>query len=269
MSFSIKGKTCIVTGASHGLGLAIARHFAARGANVMAADTDDKKLAEAFAADAEAEDSRLRYFAGNLRERLAQANLLSATIDAFERVDVLVNAYRMVLPSVPGEPDEDAVEELLQHNLLTALRMTQLVAKRFAKQAEDDEGEGDVGCVINMSSIAARRTHPRMLAYSVSTAALDQMTRSMAVALAPERIRVNAVSFGSVLTTSLNRAVNENEGYREDIIGHTPMGRIAQPNEVAEVVQFLASESAGFITGQIVTMDGGRTLLDPVGAPAH
>ncbi|MBY6154752.1 SDR family oxidoreductase [Vannielia litorea] len=269
MSFSIKGKSCIVTGASHGLGLAIARHFAERGAYVMAADSDDKRLAEALAADAEAEDSRLRYFAGDLRQRLAQANLVSATIDAFDRVDVLVNAYRMVLPSKPGNPDEDAVEELLQQNLLTALRMTQLVSKRFVKQAEGSEDEGGVGCVINMSSIAARRTHPRLLAYSVSTAALDQMTRSMAVALAPDRIRVNAVSFGSVLTTSLNQAMNENEGYREDIVSHTPMGRIAQPSEVAEVVQFLASESAGFITGQVVTMDGGRSLVDPVGAPAH
>ncbi|MCO6384560.1 MAG: SDR family oxidoreductase [Vannielia sp.] len=269
MSFSIKGKTCIVTGASHGLGMAIARHFVARGANVMAADSDDKRLAEAFAADAEAEESRLRYFAGDLRQRLAQANLLSATIDAFERVDVLVNAYRVVLPSVPGEPDKDEVEELLQQNMMTALRLTQLISKRFAKQAGEGEGEGDAGCVVNMSSIAARRTHPRLLAYSVSSAALDQMTRSMAVALAPQRIRVNAVSFGSVLTTSLNKALNENEGYREDIVEHTPLGRIAQPSEVAEVVQFLASESAGFITGQIVTMDGGRSLLDPVGAPAH
>jgi len=269
MSFSIKGKTCIVSGASHGLGLAIARHFAARGANVMAADTHDKRLAEEFGEEADAENSTVRYFAGNLRERLAQANLLSATIDAFDRVDVLVNAYRMVLPSDAMDPDEDAMEELLQQNLLTALRMGQLVAKRFMKQAEGSEGDGDAGCIINMSSIAARRTHPRLLAYSVSTAALDQMTRSLAVALAPERIRVNAVSFGSVLTTSLNKAVNEHEGFREDITEHTPMGRIAQPSEVAEVVQFLASQSAGFITGQIVTMDGGRTLLDPVGAPAH
>lgn len=269
MSFSIKGKTCIVTGASHGLGLAIARHFAAQGANVMAADSDDKRLAEAFRADAEDEDSPVRYFAGDLRQRLAQANLLSATIDAFERVDVLVNAYRTVLLSEPLDPDKDGVSEMLDQNLMTALRMSQLVSKRLIKQAEDSEGNGDLGCIINLSSIAARRTHPRLLAYSVSTAALDQMTRSLAVSLAPERIRVNAVSFGSVLTTSLNKAVNENEGYREDIVEHTPMGRIAQPSEVAEVVQFLASESAGFLTGQIVTMDGGRSLLDPVGAPAH
>ena len=101
MSFSIKGKSCIVTGASHGLGLAIARHFAAHGANVMAADNNDKRLADEFASEAEAEGSRLRYFAGDLRQRLCQANLLSAAIDAFDRVDVLVNAYRVVLPSDP------------------------------------------------------------------------------------------------------------------------------------------------------------------------
>lgn len=270
MSFSIKGKTCIVTGASQGLGLAIARHFADRGANVMAADADDKALAEALGDGQDSETSTLRTFAGDLRERLTQANLLSATLDAFDRVDVLVNAARRVAVSDPLDPDSDAVEELMEQNLLTALRLSQLMARRFVKQAgEDAEGEGDIGCIVNLSSIAARRTRPELMGYSVSTAALDQMTRSLAVALAPRRIRVNALAFGSVLSSSLNRAMRENESFRDEITAHTPLGRIAQPSEVAEVVQFLASDAARFITGQVMTMDGGRTLLDPVNAPAH
>jgi len=269
MSFSIKGKTCIVTGASHGIGRAIARHFADQGANVMAADMDDKALVEEFGEEHDSDSSTIRYFAGDLRQRLTQANLLSATLDAFDRVDVLVNAARMVATSSPLNPDEDAVEDLLEQNLLTSLRMSQLVAKRFIKQAEGVESEGDKGAIINLSSIASRRANPRLLGYSVSTAALEQMTRALAVALAPEHIRVNAVSFASVLSSSLNQALQDNEDYREQITSHTPIGRIAQPSEVADVVQFLASQGAGFITGQVITMDGGRSLLDPVGAPAH
>ena len=268
MSFSIAGKTAIVTGAAHGVGLAIARHFEERGANVMLADMDDDRLtAEVGAVE---ENATIRTFAGDLRERLTLANLLSATIDAFDRVDILVNASRQVLASSPLDPDSDSIEELLQQNLITSLRLSQLVAKRMIKQAEDEEQEeGQVGAIINISSIAARRTHPELLGYSVSTAALDQLTRSLAVALAPKRIRVNSVAFGSLLSTSLKAALKENVEYRANITDHTPIGRIAQAAEVAQAVQFLASEASGFMTGQIMTLDGGRTLLDPVDAPAH
>ena len=95
------------------------------------------------------------------------------------------------------------------------------------------------------------------------------MTRSLAVSLAPHRIRVNAVAVGSVMSASLQGFLKENSEYRAEIEDHTPMARIAAPNELAEAVQFLASDAAAFVTGQIVTVDGGRTLLDAVPSPAH
>ena len=95
------------------------------------------------------------------------------------------------------------------------------------------------------------------------------MTRSLAVALAPERIRVNAVAFGSVMSASLKETLKDNREYRKTIEDITPLGRIAAPNELADAVQYLASDGSAFVTGQVLTVDGGRSLLDPVGAPAH
>ncbi len=266
MSFSIAGKTAIVTGGANGIGLAIGRHFADAGANVMFADMDERRLSDELGE--QADDSNIRYFAGDLREKLTIANLLSATLDAFDQVDILINGARQVIPSDPLDTDDDSVRTLLNQNLMPALRLSQLVAKRFIKQADGDD-ENPAGSIINLSSIAARRTHPDLMAYSVSTAALDQMTRSLAVALAPSRIRVNSIALGSVMSASLQSTLKENRDFRDDIEKHTPLSRIAAPNELVETAQFLASDAAGFMTGQILTIDGGRTLLDPVAAPAH
>lgn len=266
MSFSIAGKTAIVTGAAHGIGLAIGRQFAAKGANVMFADIDEKRLIEELGD--QAEDSNVRYFAGDLREKLTIANLVSACVDAFDQIDILVNGARQVTVSEPLSPEDDSVIELLNQNLMPALRLSQLVARWMIKQSEGQD-EGQAGSIINLSSIAARRTHPDLLAYSVSSAALDQLTRSLAVALAPHRIRVNAIAIGSVMSNSLMNTLKDNREYRQDIEDHTPLNRIASPMELADAVQYLASEGSGFMTGQILTLDGGRTLLDPVAAPAH
>ncbi|MFW2541267.1 SDR family NAD(P)-dependent oxidoreductase [Primorskyibacter sp. 2E107] len=267
MSFSIEGKTAIVTGAANGVGLAIARHFVNKGANVMFADMDETRLVKECGENL-SDESNMQYFVGDLRERLTLANLLSATLDAYDRVDVLVNGSRQMVVSDPLDLDDGSVEQMINQNLMISLRLSQVVAKRMIKQAEGQDS-GPVGAIVNLSSIAARHSHPELLGYSVACAALDQMTRSLAVALAPERIRVNGVGFGSVMSSSLKQTLKEHSEYRRDIEEHTPLGRIAAPSELAETVQFLASDAAGFMTGQVMTVDGGRTLLDPVAAPAH
>ncbi|WP_116085286.1 SDR family NAD(P)-dependent oxidoreductase [Tropicimonas sp. IMCC34011] len=271
MTFSIRGKTAIVTGAANGIGLAIARHFVSAGANVMFADMDDAGLSQEVS-DMRGDDDEAtaRAFTGDLRERLTVANLLSATLDSFDRIDILVNASRQVVHSEALDADSDAVEMSLQQNLIPALRLSQQVAKRMIKQAEEDGNESHaIGSIVNLSSIAAQRTRRNLMGYSISCAALDQMTRSLAVELAPHRIRVNALAVGSVLSASLKGALKDNNAFRNDIREHTPMARIAKPGELAESAQFLASDGSAFITGQILTVDGGRTLLDAVTATAH
>jgi 7-alpha-hydroxysteroid dehydrogenase len=252
MPFSIRGKTAIVTGAAHGVGLAIARHFVEQGARVVMVDMDEEAL-DREAGQIAGEDKSARLFAGDLRQRLTITNLLSLTVEAFDRIDILVNASRQVMLTDPLDPEDNSVEELLEQNLMTALRLSQATAKRMIRQADsDDASEGPVGSIVNISSIAARRTRPDLLAYSVSAAASDQMTRSLAVALAPKRIRVNAVAYGSVMSGHLRGILRQDDGLRQEIVTHTPLGRIASPAEVTDAVQYLAS-----------------TLIDPAGVSAH
>ncbi|MEM9754569.1 MAG: SDR family oxidoreductase [Pseudomonadota bacterium] len=269
MGLSIQGKTAIVTGAANGVGLAVARHFVEAGANVMFTDRDETKLANECGDNGQ-EAGQRRYFAGDLREKLTVANLLSATIDAFDQVDILINASRQIDTTDPLDPQDCTVQTMLDQNMFTALRLSQAVANRMIQQTESDgREEGPAGAIVNISSIASRRTHPDLLGYSVAAAALDQATRSLAVALAPHRIRVNAVAFGSLMSASLQDSLTETDGLRQEIQQCTPLGRIASAKEVAGAVQYLASDGAGFVTGEILTVDGGRTLLDNVTVAAH
>lgn len=269
MSFSIAGKTAIITGAANGVGLAIARHFANEGANVMFADMDESRL-QAEVASLEGSETNVRYFAGDLREKLTLANLLSATIAEFENIDILVNASRQVLRSDPLNPDDDAFQTLMDQNVTAQLRLSQIVAKRMMKQGEDDEDQTrELGVIVNLTSIAARLAHPELMSFSISAAALDQMTRSLAVALASHRIRVNGVAIGSVMSASLQNAMRTNPELRAIMTASTPLGYIGEASEVVEAVHYLASKGAGFVTGQILTVDGGRSLIDPVAVAEH
>lgn len=269
MSLAITGKTAIVTGAASSLGLAIARHFIDRGALVVCSDIDEERL-EAEFGDLARHDGPVRLFSADLCEKLSMANLLSTAIDGFGQVDILVNAARMFVPDDPLDPASDALMTMLRHNLMAGLKLSQMTARRMIQQAEREGREhGELGAIVNVSSVAARRAQPGILSYSIACAAQDQATRSLAVALAAHRIRVNGVAFASVMSGSLQGALKENEGWRDEIVAGTPLGRIAPPTELVETVQYLSSPAASFVTGQIVTVDGGRDLLDPVRVPAY
>lgn len=268
MSFSIEGKTAIVTGAANGIGLAIARHFIAKGAYVMMADKDDEKLQTELDA-IEGDGSHARSFSGDLRQKLTIANLLSATIEAYDSVDILVNASRRVEMSDPLDAKTDSFAESYEHNVLANLRLSQAVAKRMIQQGANFEERKELGSIVNLTSIAADRAHAKYMSFATSCAAINQMTRSLAVALAGDRIRVNAISIGSVMSASLLEHVRDNDALREEIKQITPLGRIAETQEVAESAQYLCSPAASFMTGHILTLDGGRTITDPLEAMVY
>ena len=162
MGLSIQGKTAIVTGAGRGIGLAIARHFVERGANVMFADSDEALLDAELGSDPEREGP-VRAFAGDMSEKLAMANLLSATLDAFDRVDILVNAHRLVRASDPLDTDVDTLDEMLRQNMMAGLRMSQLVARRMIKQGEETPDADEIGSIVNISTLAGTRPVPDLL----------------------------------------------------------------------------------------------------------
>ena len=136
-------------------------------------------------------------------------------------------------------------------------------------QQKDPEPGEIIGKIINLSSISADRNHPETMSYSVSSAALNQVTRSMAIALANKGIRVNGVGIGSVMSASLRDMMREDLDLHDLIVESTPLGRIGEAAEAAEAVLFLASDASNFITGQIICVDGGRSLLDRITKPAY
>jgi 7-alpha-hydroxysteroid dehydrogenase len=267
MVFSVAEKSVIVTGAADGVGRAIARRYAEEGAFVIAADSDEEALQESIS-DLLAEGLQIHAFHGDLRQKLAAANLISSAIDHFERIDVLVNASRHVVSADPLELDEGSAEQMMEENVFASLRLSRLVARKMIAQDEDSAMETIGGSIVNVTSIAARCTLPEFLAYSMSSAALDQMTRSLAVALAKHRIRVNAVAIGSVMSATLKRKLQEQDDLREKLATVTPMGRIGSAAEAAEAALFLSSSGASFVTGQVVSVDGGRSIQDPLGIAA-
>ncbi|MDT1063711.1 SDR family oxidoreductase [Paracoccus sp. CPCC 101403] len=264
MSLSIQGKTAIVTGAGRGIGLAIARHFEKAGARVMFADSDESAL-DAELGDSAQGDGPIRSFAGDLGQKLTLANLVSATIDAFDRIDILVNAHRAVQACDPLTVSDELLGDMMRENMISGLKLSQMVAKRMVTQADEDGQEDALqnGAIVNIASLAADRPQPQMLAYSIASAAQAQATRSLAMALAPKRIRVNGVAFGSILSNHVQMNLREDPNLRDQLVAATPLGRIAGPDELGDTVQFLASEGAAFITGQIIRVDGGRSLGDP------
>ncbi len=283
---TLDGKTAIVAGAGSGVGRAIALRFAQAGARLMLADTDDAGLAETAAeisgearaessadnraeksAPNRAEPSRITSFSHAIDDKLGVTNLIAATIDQFERIDILVTGAHLCAPGGLINLSVNEFDAALSSNVRSVFLQTQLVARKMIHQREADPEFS--GALVNISSIAAQRTVPELLAFSVSTAALDQLTRSTAACLAPQGIRVNGVALGSVMTGNLHEALREREELRDEIAAITPMGRIGEAKEAAEVALFLASPAASFITGQVVAVDGGRLVLDPLASPGR
>jgi NAD(P)-dependent dehydrogenase (short-subunit alcohol dehydrogenase family) len=246
----LKNKIAIVTGAARGIGLACAKRFIAEGAKVVLADIDERE--GHAAAKTLGETARfIRCDVGNAKEVAA---LIAEAEKTFGGIDILVNNAGIVHGADFLEVSEADFERVLRVNLKGAFLVAQAVAKNMVARKKS-------GAIVNMASINSSVAIPNQIPYSVSKGGLLQLTRAMALSLAPHGIRVNAIGPGSIMTDLLKSVGSDKEAKRR-ILSRTPLGRIGAPEEVASVAAFLASDDASYITGEIIYVDGGRLALN-------
>ncbi len=255
----LKGKTAIVTGAARGIGLATAERLAQEGANVILADVDEdggtraeKELRQA--------GWEARYFTADIAERLDVLNLVALAIENFGQIDILVNNAATLDDSPFLDLSVEEFDRVISINLRGTFLIGQAVARQMVKQIEDG---GAPGAIVNMSSINAVFALPDHVAYSISKGGIAQLTKAMAISLAPQGIRVNAIGPGSIMTPMLADVVKDEE-IRSRILSRTPLGRFGRPDEIADIAVFLVSDAASYITGETIYADGGRLPLNYV-----
>ncbi len=254
--FGLGGRVIVITGGAQGIGEACARRLVADGARVALWDVDDAR-GSALAASLVAGGARASYCHCNVASKADVDAALAATLAAMDRIDGLVNNAG-IFKSAPfldiSEADWDAV---IAVNLKGHFLVGQAVARQLVAQ-------GGGGAIVNMSSVNARLTIASIASYNASKGGIDQLTRVMALALSEHGIRVNGVAPGTIATELAAKAVLTSEEAKARILSRTPMKRLGEPAEVANVVAFLLSDAASYTTGDTVLVDGGRMTLNYV-----
>ncbi|WP_288380059.1 SDR family NAD(P)-dependent oxidoreductase [uncultured Massilia sp.] len=245
----LANKTAIVTGASQGIGLACAQRLVQEGARVMLVDVRPEG-ANAAAALGEA----ARFQLADVGIKADVDAMVAATLAAFGHIDVLVNNAGVTHAADFLDLKEEDFDRVLRINLKSMFLCSQAVAREMVKRQQ--------GCIINMSSVNAELTIPNQVPYVVSKGGVNQLTRVSAISLARHGIRVNAIGPGTILTELAKKAVLGSPEARHTILSRTPLGRCGEPEEVASIAAFLASDDASYMTGQTLYADGGRMALN-------
>jgi NAD(P)-dependent dehydrogenase (short-subunit alcohol dehydrogenase family) len=246
--FGLEGRVCLITGAAQGIGAACARRFAREGAIVVVADLDDERGA-AVAAEVEG-----RFLHCDVGEGIEIAQTVEAVMAEFGRIDVLVNNAGIARSADLLEVTEEDFDAVLRVNLRGAFLMAQAVARHMVAAGR--------GSIVNLSSVNGTFTIPTIASYNISKGGMNQLTRVFALGLADRGVRVNAVAPGTIATEMAAASVLVDEAARRRVMSRTPMKRFGQPSEVADVIAFLASDAASYVTGEIVVIDGGRMTLN-------
>jgi NAD(P)-dependent dehydrogenase (short-subunit alcohol dehydrogenase family) len=247
----LEGRTALITSASKGIGEAIARCFAAEGAHVVINSRKETEIRRVADSIREAGGSVLAV-PGNTGDAEARRHMVDEAIARFGSLDILVN--NAAVNPVYGpmtECDERAFDKIMQVNLKAPFELAKLAYPHLKARPGSS--------VINISSIAGSTPDPGLAIYSVSKAALNMLTLSMAREWGPDGIRVNAICPGLV-KTKLAQGLWENEKWLNSFLRHTPLRRMALPDEIARVALFLASDDSSYCTGALITADGGVTV---------
>jgi NAD(P)-dependent dehydrogenase (short-subunit alcohol dehydrogenase family) len=251
MSFA--DKTIIVTGATSGIGHATAEAFGREHATVVLVGRDDRALAD-VAKQVSAAGGRPVECAADITAPEAAARIVRAAIDHSGAVDVVVNAAGVIASGTLDKTTDEVWDSMMAVNLTAPFRLMRAAAPHLAARK---------GTVVNVSSVNGLRSFPGVLAYCVSKAGMDQLTRCAAIEMAPIGVRVNAVNPG-VTVTNLHRRSGMGDAQYAAFLERSkethPLGRPGRPEEIAELILFLASDRAGWMTGETIPIDGGRHL---------
>jgi len=252
---SIENKVAVVTGAAKGIGFAIAKRFASDGARVVIADIDEN--AGSRAVEEIGAHGAARFIRCDVGDKGEVDNLVAGAIQTWGSIDVLVNNAGIVHAADFLEVSEADFDRVLRVNLKGAFLVGQAVARQMVAQVK---AGGVPGAIVNMSSVNARVAIPNQVPYCISKGGTDQLTKVMALSLAPYGIRVNAIGPGSIMTDIL-KAVANDKAAMDRIMMRTPLGRIGDPAEIASIAAFLASDDSSYITGAAIPVDGGWTSM--------
>lgn len=247
----MQGKVVIVTGASSGIGKAAAVLFANKGATVVAVGRNEKEL-NVLGTSVRSKSGSVKPYLADLTEVSQIDRMTSSVVQSYGRIDVLVNSAGIIANGSIETTSLAEWDKMLNINVRSVFALTQKCLPQLIESK---------GNIVNVSSVAGTRSFPNILAYGVSKAAIDQLTRSAALELAPKGVRVNAVNPGVVVTNIHKRGGMDPDAYKvflERSKETHPLGRVGTPQEVAELILFLASEKASWITGATYEIDGGR-----------
>jgi glucose 1-dehydrogenase len=255
----LSGQVVIVTGGAQGIGRACAERFAKEGAKVVIADMNEKAGAAAAKAISEA-GGTARFIGVNVAERLDVHNLIAATLEVHGQLNALV-ACAGIFETVPFlELEEADFDRVIATNLKGSFLCGQAAARQMVKQCQ---AGGPPGTIVNISSVNAHFGMADHAAYATSKGGVRQLTRSMAIALAPHGIRVNAIGPGTI-ETAMSSGLTEDKDMLGTVLGRTPLGRLGKPEEIAAVAAWLISSEASYLTGETIYADGGRIALNLV-----
>jgi NAD(P)-dependent dehydrogenase (short-subunit alcohol dehydrogenase family) len=249
----LTNKTAIITGASSGIGEAAALAFARQHAAVVAVGRRRDEL-EAVVREIEASGARAVACPLDLTKDDAPSRIVATAIERFGSIDIVVNAAGIIGFGTIENTTDVAWDEMLDINLRAPFRLIRAAAPHLIERR---------GAVVNVSSVNGLRSFPGLLAYCVSKSAIDQLTRCAALELAPKQVRVNSVNPGVTVTNLHRRAGLKDEQYSaflERSKETHPLGRPGRPEDIAELILFLASDRSSWMTGETIALDGGRHL---------
>ena len=243
----VAGKVAIVSGASKGIGAAIAEKLAEDGAQVIVNYAKSGKEADRVVARITEKGGKAKAVRADLSRPDEAKTVVDAAVREFGRVDILVNNAGVFEFLPLAEVNEAHFDRQFSLNVKGLLFATKAAVNVFGENG---------GSVINISSVASTSPQPNASVYIATKAAVDAITKSLAAELGPRKILVNSVLPGFTETEGVH-AMNGSDGIRQSLVGRTPLGRAGQPRDIATVVSFLASDDAGWITGELIPVSGG------------